>query len=220
MAFPDRPADENWMRVLADRYEAARCDHPLDELCVVFDIDGTILDLRHLVVHVLLAYDRARRSDLFHGLVADDITVSENQVDALLDGLDVPEERRDDISTFYGLHLWDEDGLLAACAPYRGVLSVIRWFQIRSGTRVALNTGRPEAMRRITLDSLNAVGEAARVRFDPELLFMRSEGTSVPEAKAAALCEIGDRGLRTVAVIDNEPDNLAAMAASVCSGVF
>jgi phosphoglycolate phosphatase-like HAD superfamily hydrolase len=215
MAFPDRPADENWMRVLADRYEAARRDHPLDELCVVFDIDGTILDLRHLVVHVLLAYDRARRSNLFHGLVADDITVSENQVDALLDGLDVPEERRDDISAFYGLHLWDENGLLAACAPYRGVLSVIRWFQIRSGTRVALNTGRPEAMRRITLDSLNAVGEAARVRFDPELLFMRSEGTSVPEAKAAALGEIGDRGLRTVAVIDNEPDNLAAMAASV-----
>lgn len=202
------------MRDLADHYAAVRRTFPAEELCVVFDIDGTILDLRYLVAHVLLAYDRDRDTDLFHGLVAEDVTVSENQVDALLERLAVPEGDRNDVASFYREHLWDESGVLAASAPYRGVLGVIRWFQMQPGTRVALNTGRPEHMRRITLDSLNAVGEAARVRFEPELLFMRSEGMSVPKAKAAALGEISARGLRVVAVVDNEPENLAAMAAS------
>ena len=203
------------MRALADHYQAARSQSLSDELCIVFDIDGTILDLRHLVAHVLLAYDRDRGADLFHGLVAGDIGVSENQIDALLESLEVPQgHRRDDVASFYREHLWDEAALIAASAPYRGVLGVIRWFQMQPGTSVALNTGRPEAKRQITLDSLNAVGEAARVRFEPELLFMRSDASAVPAAKSAALDEIVARGLRIVAVVDNEPENLAAMAGS------
>ena len=202
------------MRALADHYAAAREASSTDELCIVFDIDGTILDLRHLVAHVLLTYDRDRGTDLFHGLVTDDITASENQIDNVLESLAVPQEHRHDVGSFYRRHLWDEGGLLAASAPYRGVLGVIRWFQIQPGTHVALNTGRPEAMRRITIDSLNAVGEAARVRFEPEFLFMRSEGMTVPNSKSASLDEIAALGLRVVAVVDNEPENLAAMAES------
>jgi hypothetical protein len=214
MTFPDQAIGDDWMRALASHYAAVRHRYPTDELAIVFDIDGTILDLRHLIAHVLLAYDREHGTDIFHGLVAEDITVPENQVEALFEGLGVPEERRDDVAAFSRLHLWDEDGLIAASAPYRGVLSVIRWFQIQPGTRVALNTGRPEQMRRITLDSMNAVGEAARVRFEPELLFMRSDGRTVLDAKVAALDEIRALGLRPVAVIDNEPENLTAMFAS------
>jgi phosphoglycolate phosphatase-like HAD superfamily hydrolase len=213
MAFPDL-ASGDWMGALATHYASMRESHPRDELAVVFDIDGTILDLRHLTAHVLIAYDRAGGTHLFHGLVADDIAVTENQVGALLDGLDVPQSRREDVESFYRSHLWDEDALISASAPYRGVLSVIRWFQIQPGTHVALNTGRPEHMRRVTLDSLNAVGEMARVRFDPELLFMRSDGTSVPEAKCAALNEIAEAGIQVVAVIDNEPENLQTMSAT------
>ena len=85
MVFPDRSADTDWMRALADHYARLCGAHPDDELCVVFDIDGTILDLRHLVAHTLLAYDRDHGTRLFHGIVPDDITVSENQVDALLE---------------------------------------------------------------------------------------------------------------------------------------
>jgi hypothetical protein len=98
MAFPEPPPAKDWMRALADHYATVRSAHPADELCVVFDIDGTILDLRHLVAHVLLAYDRERGTRVFHGLAAEDITVSENHVEALLACLDVPEERRADIA--------------------------------------------------------------------------------------------------------------------------
>ena len=52
------------------------------------------------------------------------------------------------------------------------------------------------------------------MRFEPELLFMRGEGAPVPKAKTAALDEIRAQGFRIVAVVDNEPENLAAMAAA------
>jgi phosphoglycolate phosphatase-like HAD superfamily hydrolase len=214
MVFPDRSLGTDWMRALADHYATVRRAHPIDELCIVFDIDGTIVDLRHLVARVLVAYDRDHGTRLFHGIVPDDITVSENHIETLLELLGVPGEQRGDVAAFYRRHLWDEDGVVAASAPYRGVLGVIRWFQIQPGTRVALNTGRPESMRRTTLDSLNTIGEAARVRFEPELLFMRGERVPTPQAKAAALDEIRAQGLRVVAVVDNEPENLAVMAAS------
>ena len=41
---------------------------------------------------------------------------------------------------------------------------------------------------------------------------MRSEGASVAEAKVAVLDELRAQGFRVVAVVDNEPENLAAMA--------
>ncbi len=200
------------MAALADHYAAVRGSDPAAQLCVVFDIDGTILDLRHQVAYVLCAYDRARGTEHFHGLVASDITVSENDVDGLLESLEVPVEIRTDVAAFYLEHLWDRASLLASNRPYEGVLGVIRWFQIQPGTVVAINTGRPESMRGETLESLNALGASHRARFDPGLLFMRNPDVSVRAGKIGALRELKDRGIHVVAVVDNEPDNLHAMA--------
>ena len=74
----------DWMRSLADHYARCRASSADARLLVVFDIDGTILDMRHMVRHVLAAYDRAHGTDLFCGLLADHVDVHENQVDRLL----------------------------------------------------------------------------------------------------------------------------------------
>ena len=47
----------DWMRRLADHYARFRQGYPDDRLLIVFDIDGTILDLRYMVRYVLLDYD-------------------------------------------------------------------------------------------------------------------------------------------------------------------
>lgn len=201
------------MSALSEHYRRARDLHDGEELCVVFDIDGTIVDLRHLVVHVLLGYDRRRGTQHFRGLVADDITHHEDDVEGLLASLDVPTEARATVAEYYAAHLWDDEGVLAASRPFEGVLGVIRWFQLQPRTHVALNTGRTHAMREITLSSLNTIGEAFRVRFSADLLFTTDAGVEVPRAKVAALDEIARRGIRVVAVVDNEPENLRAMAA-------
>ena len=146
------------MRRLAAHYGRFRSEYPKDQLLIVFDIDGTILDMRHMVRHVLLSFDRAHDSDWFHGLTADDVTVHENQVDQLLRDLALPAPVAERAYRWYLEKRWQPDAVLAAHRPYQGVLDVIRWFQIQPDTSVALNTGRSEHIRAQTLQSLNALG--------------------------------------------------------------
>jgi hypothetical protein len=203
----------DWMHELAHHFERMRASYPGDELCIVFDIDGTIVDTRHLVVDVLLSYDRAHGTDHFQGLCADDITVPERLVDDVLAGLMLPEEVRDDVRAWYLEQLGDE-ALATAYRPYRGVLGVIRWFQLQPHTHVALNTGRPEHTRAVTLAGMEALGRDYRVRFVSDLLMMNPRGwdKGVEEGKVDGLRRLRDAGMRIVAVVDNEPANLACMA--------
>lgn len=219
-AVSDRGASDvlrpraTWIRALSEHYAAARRAHPDDQLCIVFDIDGTILDLRHLAAHTLLAYDRTHGTEHFRGLVADDVTQHEDRIDDILVSLETPMGIRSAVASFYLRHLWDRDAVLAASRPYPGVLEIIRWFQVQPDTHVALNTGRPHALRAVTVESMERVGGAARVRFDPDLLFTRAPGHDVPSGKVAAIETLRRRGFRVIAVLDNEPENLRAMAAN------
>src|SRR5205085_11501872 len=61
----------DWMRRLADHYARFRQGYPDDRLLIVFDIVASILDLRYMVRHVLLHYDRDHGSDLFLGPTVD-----------------------------------------------------------------------------------------------------------------------------------------------------
>jgi len=206
------------MRALSAHYERARSAFPDDELCIVFDIDGTILDMRHLVVHVLLAYDRRCGTHHFRGLVAGDVERHEDEIDGILEDLDVDPGIRGDVAAFYRAELWRREAVLAASRPFEGVLGVIRWFQLQPRTHVALNTGRPERLREDTLESLNTVAAAFRVRFPVSLLLMAREAAPVPDSKVAGLRTLQARGMRVLAVVDNEPENLRAMATSDIGG--
>jgi phosphoglycolate phosphatase-like HAD superfamily hydrolase len=202
------------MRALAAHVERMRAAHPEDELVVVFDIDGTIVDTRYLVLHVLLGFDRARGTEHFRGITADDVVAHETCVDQILEPFTLPDDVRADVTVWYLEHLRDPDAWAAAHRPYQGVLGVIRWFQLQPRMHVAINTGRPESMRDMTLSSLNALGSVHRVAFDETLLFMSPTGCpdDVPEAKVAALRRLREVGYRAVAVVDNEPSLIRAMA--------
>jgi len=204
----------DWMRSLAAHVEAMRLRHPDDELVVAFDIDGTIVDTRHLVVHLLVGFDRAHGTEHFRGVTAGDVVAHETRVDEILDRLDVPRDARGAVAAWYRECLGDADAIAAAHRPYEGVLGVIRWFQLRPGMRVAINTGRPESMREATLRSLNALGSLHRVTFDDDLLFMNATGTpgDVAAAKVEALRSLRRAGYRVAAVVDNEPAMIRAMA--------
>ncbi len=57
----------DWMTELASHYEKVRDQHPQDRLIILFDIDGTILDSRHLVHHVLQAFDEEHGTSFSRG---------------------------------------------------------------------------------------------------------------------------------------------------------
>jgi phosphoglycolate phosphatase-like HAD superfamily hydrolase len=205
----------DWMHALAEHYDRCRVAHPGDRLLVVFDIDGTILDMRHMVSHVLAAFDREHGTHLFDGLRPEDVDVHENEVEALLDRRQLPPATRQQVLEWYHQQRWAPESVLVAHRPFRGVLEVIRWFQIQPKTSVALNTGRPASLHDATLRSLNELGREYKVSFTDDLLFMNPEGweVAVPEHKVEGIRSFQEAGYRVVAVVDNEPAILEALAA-------
>jgi len=75
--------------------------YPQDKMIILFDIDGTILDMRYTVLNVLHAYDRKHDTRFFQKLKVADINVHENQVDCLLRELQVPSQLHTDILDYY-----------------------------------------------------------------------------------------------------------------------
>ena len=200
----------SWMRDLAFHYESMRNAYPEDRLLIVFDIDGTILDTRYMIVSILHAYDREHGTRYFRFLSADDIHIHENEIENLLNDLGIPEPEKTNIIEWYVLNFWSPDAILQSHRPFDGVLDVIRWFQLQHGTYIGLNTGRSEHMRCETLRVLNTLGAEYRVEFSSDLLHM-NPGNDIAGSKVEGLQAFKDMGYRIVAMIDNEPANLKAI---------
>jgi hypothetical protein len=206
----------DWMSALSTEYERVCREFPGERLMLLSDIDGTILDMRHMVLAVLQAYDRAHSTGFFERLLLKDITVHENQVAELLERLNIPVDDREGILDWYQEQRWTSDAIREMHRTFQSVLNVIRWFQLQPNTCVGLVTGRPETLREDTLHSLNQLGKPYRVTFTDDLLFMNPQGweEGVAEAKVAGLAHFQEAGYRVFAFIDNEPANLKSLAAA------
>ena len=211
---------DTWMKKLAQHYENVRSIYPDDQLIVLFDIDGTILDMRHMVLRVLYSYDQTHGTDYFNGLKVSDIDVHENHMESLLSRMRLPDGKAESILDWVTGNLWTPKNILEAHLPFAGVMEVMRWLQIQPHTCVGLNTGRPEYMRAETLHCLNHLGEEYKVRFTDELLHMSPNGwdASMEQPKVEGVRYYRDLGFRVVAFIDNEPDNLLAVSEAEGNG--
>ncbi|OPY92232.1 MAG: hypothetical protein A4E73_01341 [Syntrophaceae bacterium PtaU1.Bin231] len=204
----------SWMQRLSRHYERMRGRHPDDELMVLFDIDGTILDSRYMIHHTLQSYDRANGTDWFTDLAVEDIMVGESQVEQLLESMGIQGARRDEILAWYIERCWGQESILRSHRPFAGVMDVIRWFEIQPRTHVGLNTGRPEQIRQETLFSLNNIGREYKVKFRSDRLFMNRRGWNegILEEKTEGIRHFQGKGYRVIAFVDNEPENLQAVA--------
>lgn len=205
---------KNWMKKLADTYEKIKTRHPRDRLLILFDIDGTIVDTRYMILSTLKKYDQRHETQFFDKLQLDDIRIHENHLEHLLSELEFIEDIRKNIRDWYTTHFWSPDAIPESHKPYEGVMEVIRWFQIQPNTFVGLNSGRPESLRTHTLSSLNEVGKEYKVRFTDDLLYMNPYGLNnhVTMCKAEAVTYFRNAGYRIFAMVDNEPENLNAVA--------
>jgi hypothetical protein len=203
----------HWMRQLAFQYEYVRQSHPGDRLMIVFDIDGTIFDTRYMILSVMKAYDSAHNTSYFSSLSAEGISAREDELLQVLDGLDIPLHDHEPILSWCLEKFWRAQSALDSHHPYQGVFDVIRWFQLQPNTFVGVNTGRDGSLRAFTLESLNRAGSEYRVEFPDHLLFMNETGDLLSQ-KAAGIQYFEDQGYRVFAMVDNEPENLKAIAQS------
>ena len=203
-----------WMNKLSYHYQKMRYLFPDDKLIVLFDIDGTIVDTRYMVLHALNSYDRVHGTSYFDQLDASHVTMHEDRAEDLLETLNLPPSVREQVSHWYRSALWSSKAIMESHRPYHGVMEVMRWFQLQPNTYVGLNTGRNESLRQDTLRSLNLLGAEYKVEFEDSLLFMRQgfPDRSVPQVKVDGVNYFRNLGYRVVAMIDNEPENLQAVS--------
>lgn len=203
-----------WMKKLALHYDNMRSRYPEDKLLILFDIDGTILDMRHMIFHVLKSYDRLHSTGYLDDLRFSDIRNHENQVAPLLEKLGIPSGKAEEINRWYLDTRWTSNAILESHRPFSGVMEVMRWFQIQPNTYVGLNTGRPEEIRSETLCSLNRLGEEYKVSFSNDLLYMNFDGWNqrIEESKVNGVRRFQEAGYRVFAFVDNEPANLDAVS--------
>ena len=205
-----------WMRDLASHYNRTRAAHPNDRLIILFDVDGTIVDLRYMMLSLLREYDRIHGASYFREMGLADIDVNENQMDVLLARMThLPDETRAEVAEWYRSRYWDQDVMLESHRPFAGVMEVMRWFQIQPNTSVGINTARPEYMRDDTLHSLNGLGKEYKMHFPSELVFMSPYAwdSDIENCKSEGIRYFRNLGYRVVAFVDNEPENLAAVSA-------
>ncbi len=210
----------NWMAALASHYTAMRQQYPTDRLLIIFDIDGTILDLRHMMLYLLRRYDREHGTSHFQSLTLDAIDVHENVIDLFLERFGLDEAARAEVEAWYLTHYWSPATIATAHHAFAGVFDIMRWLQLQPNTAVGLNTGRFEVLRSDTLESLNKLAGPHGVTFTDDLLILRPNDWTggVADYKVIGLQQMQAQGYRVIAFIDNEPNNLAKIAAADPAG--
>lgn len=204
---------KNWMKKLSFHYDKLRSKYPNDRLLILFDIDGTIIDMRYMIHYVLKLFDQVHGTKYFTQLKITQINFHENQLEQFLEKLSLNENQKKKILKWYMKQRWSSLAIYESHRPFSGVMEVIRWFQMQPNTYVGLNSGRPESLRDDTLYSLNKLGKQYKVNFKDELVFLNAfSETDVTESKDAGIFHFQRTGFRIVAFIDNEPENLEAIA--------
>jgi hypothetical protein len=205
-----------WMKELGRHHSSMRHAHPDDPLIVVFDIDDTILDLRHAVVHVLASFDRHHGTRFFLGFTVEEVRGDDSDLPRLVEQTSVPKSQKNWIADWCRGYFWSPLAIVEGHVAFHGVMEVVAWLQSQPNTFVGLNTGRPESMRDATLHCLNRLGGIHGASFTSELLFMRRadcEISDIAVSKAEGIAYFQQQGYRVAAFLDNEPENLQAVAA-------
>ncbi|HOJ70678.1 MAG TPA: hypothetical protein PLR38_02440 [Syntrophorhabdaceae bacterium] len=205
---------QHWMEKLLLHYKDIRTKYSSDRLLIAFDIDGTILDMRFIILNVLREFDRQHATEYFKGVKVSDIDFHEAHLKILLDRLSINKDDQAYILSRYENLFLSSLTIKKANKPFKGVFDVIKLFQMQPDTYVGLNTGRPESLRFKTLAALNELGREKGVTFRNELLFMNNEGldTHISGIKKKGIEYFINLGYKVFAFIDNEPENLKAIS--------
>ena len=201
------------MKRLSDHYDKVLKNNPAQKLIIVFDIDGTILDLRWYMIYMLQSYDQLHQTSYFEDLEISDVDIAEKDVRQFLESLNLSNKIIASVEQWQKRYYESSAHLLETYRPLQGVMELIRWIQLQPNTYVGLNSARPEHMRSETLDLLNRLGEAFKVRFKSELLYLddKTNNSSEIQSKLAGFRYFQSKDYRVVAVIDNKPQNLHAL---------
>lgn len=204
----------DWTRVLLNHHERSLQRFPDQRLLVLFDVDGTFLDMRLALAGLLRAYDDAHSSAYFGALDPDAIDPFGRGVEDILLRCRVPADEQPRVLAWQQNERRRGDISRLAHAPYQGLLGLAGWLRSQPRTAVGINSARPEFLRQDTLRCLNDLAAGSGLRFVDDLAWFTPHGwrDDVCASKLAAIARAQRRGDRVIAMIDSNPALLARLA--------
>lgn len=202
----------NWIKKLSDHYKNVRTQYPERKLLILFDIDGTVLNMRYMLQSLLRAYDKEHGTDYFHYLTLKKLKQCNYQIDLLIEDLPVAFDLKADILVWCLRHFHNHRLLLKSHKPYRGIFEIIRWFQLQPNTYTGFNTSKPQSVRYEILNLLNQMAKEYRLDFKDEFLFMGNDNDkSAGENKVDGVHYFKNAGFDVFAVVDHQISALKVM---------
>ena len=133
----------DWMQTLAEYYASVRAHYPEDELLIVLDLDGGLIDGRARQRHALQAFDREHGTGWFWDVEPGELGERGCDLEQCLHARGLDAQQRAWVTLWY--RRWSQSAEAAAAAgpPRRGIMDVLRWFQLQPRTEIAINSPRP-----------------------------------------------------------------------------
>ena len=194
----------DWMKTLSQHYDQIQEWYPQDKLMILFDVDGTIIDMQYLLYHALQTFDQLHGTHFFYRMTMEDVTVHESRLEVLLEEWEVPPKKQEEFQAWYADYRASPQII---SRPLKGAIEVIRWFQMQPNVEVGFKTFRSRISKDAIFDQLNIFGEKWLIQVSKNLVYC-SEKTSQIKSAQDEIEHFRDLGYRIVAVIDNEPEVL------------
>lgn len=206
----------DWTRVLLNHHECSLQRFPDQRLLVLFDVDGTFLDMRLALAGLLRAYDAAHGSAYFGALDPDTMDPFGRGIEDVLIRCRVPAGEQPQVLAWHQNERRRGDIGRLAHAPYQGLLWLAGWLHGQPRTAVGINSARPEFLRQDTLRCLNGLAAGSGLCLMDGLAWFTPHGwrDDVFASKLAAITQAQRRGDRVIAMIDSNPALLAGLAAA------
>lgn len=198
----------DWISMLVHHYENMRILHPGEDLMVLLDADGTILDLRAMVLYVLKDFDRVHHTPFFSGLTRDEIPEGIPDMEDILGALDVPHGIGRRVAVWYNECMWSPDAVSYASRAFSRVMGFVRCLQIQPGVHIGLAINQPLALRQAVVEGLGELGGMYHVEFSSDAVFVDDTCPDDAALRMVRACSYyRARGFRILAVVDSAPEH-------------
>ncbi len=196
-----------WYEVLSE-YHRNHLSKSSERCAIVFDIDGTLIDPRVMQLVVLKAYDQVNETSWFNDKELNDLTIYEIYIRQQLMEWTIPVAEIDHICEFYQQNHWSEQIVIDTAALYPELSGLMRQLFESSRTDVFFCTGRPEFMRKLTIENLHKILPSYRDQITNYNLHMNSRDWEYVVQEKRRSMEQLISVHNVIAFVDNEPSNL------------
>ncbi|MEZ5980447.1 MAG: hypothetical protein R3F34_19850 [Planctomycetota bacterium] len=193
--------------------DAERASRPGEQLAVMIDVDGSLLDLRPGLVELLAEWDARQGTRHFAGLAPEQVVPGEAGLRRLFDARGLDYTAREELLVECERFAWSPEAVIGAHRHCLGMLEVVRWMQMQPGVECVLNSSRSETRREETLQALRTLCRhyGVSLREDRVHLNPFGDGQGGERAKIEGIEATRARGLRPIAVVDDDPAALRAI---------